>query len=77
MNLSQVLKDSLTGIDGESYAVVKVIGFVVVVVFLALEIAAFYLGKSFDGQAFGIGAGAAIGAMGASIKLSETSEPKA
>ena len=74
--MPKILLDMLTGIDGESYAIVKVIGFIVVFVFLWLEIAAFITGKSFDAQAYGLGAGAAITAMGVAIKLSETSEPK-
>jgi hypothetical protein len=73
--MSQMIKDILTGIDGQSYVLVKVIGFAVVLLFMALEIFAFATGKPFDGQAYGIGAGAAIAAMGAAIKLSEKSEP--
>jgi uncharacterized membrane protein len=73
--MNQMIKDILTGIDGQSYALVKVIGFAVVLLFMSLEILAFITGKPFDGQAYGIGAGAAIAAMGAAIKLSEKSEP--
>ncbi|PRC92689.1 hypothetical protein [Solimicrobium silvestre] len=74
--MNQVVKDILTGIDGQSFAIVKVLGFAVVLVFILIEVAAFITGKPFDGQAYGIGAGAAIAAMGGAIKLSETSEPK-
>jgi len=73
--MNQVIKDMLTGIDGQSYVLVKIIGFAVVVVFMVLEIVAFALGKPFDGQAYGVGAGLVITAMGAAIKLSEKSEP--
>lgn len=73
--MNQVIQNILTGIDGQTYALVKVLGLVVVLVFMALEIAAFATGKPFDAQAYGIGAGTAIAAMGAAIKLSEKSEP--
>lgn len=72
----KALRDSLTALDGQSYAVAKVAGVAIVLVFLGLSIAAFITGKPFDMQAFGIGAGAAVAAMGAAIKLTETSEPK-
>jgi hypothetical protein len=74
--MNQIIKDVLTGIDGQSFVLVKVVGFLVVLVFMGIEIAAFVTGKPFDAQAYGIGAGAAIAAMGAAIKLSESSEPK-
>jgi hypothetical protein len=74
--MNTVIKDILTGIDGQTYAVIKVLGLVIVIVFLVLEVLAFALGRAFDGQAYGIGAMAALGAMGAAIKLTETSEPK-
>jgi hypothetical protein len=72
-----IVRDSLTALDGESYAVAKVLGCAIVATFLGLSIASFITGKPFDMQAFGIGAGAAVAAMGAAIKLTETSEPKA
>jgi uncharacterized membrane protein len=75
--MNTFLRDILTGIDGVSFAIIKVLGFLVVAVFMALEIIAFFTGKPFDGYAYGIGAAAAIAAMGAAIKLTENSEPKA
>jgi hypothetical protein len=74
--MNTVIKDILTGIDGQTFAVIKVLGLVIVLVFIFLEVAAFFTGKAFDGQAYGIGAMATLGAMGAAIKLTETSEPK-
>lgn len=71
-----IMRDSLTGIDGQTYAVAKVAGVAIVLTFLALSIAAFITGKAFDMAAFGLGAGAAVAAMGAAIKLTESSEPK-
>lgn len=71
------IKDSLTGVDGESFAAAKVLGSAIVLTFLGLSIASFITGKHFDMQAFGMGAGLAVAAMGAAVKLTETSEPKA
>lgn len=72
----KVLRDSLTALDGQSYAVAKVAGVAIVFTFLGLSIASFVTGKPFDMSAFGVGAGAAVAAMGAAIKLTESSEPK-
>lgn len=71
-----LVKDSLTALDGRTYAVIKVVGVLIVLVFLALSVASFITGKPFDMLGFGAGAGAVVAAMGASIKLSETSEPR-
>jgi hypothetical protein len=75
--MNTMVKDILTGIDGQSYAIVKVLGFAVVALFMLIEIVAFFTGKPFDALAYGAGAGAAIAAMGVAIKLSEKSEPAA
>jgi len=74
--LAKLLKDSLTAMDGESYAVIKVLGGAIVLVYLGLSIASFVMIRAFDMMAFGTGAGLAVGAMAAAIKLTETSEPK-
>ena len=73
MNL---LNDILTGVDGRTFAVIKVLGMVVVLIFIFLELMAFFTGKPFDAQAYGIGAAATFAALGVAIKLTETSEPK-
>jgi len=70
------ITDILTGLDGQTFAIVRVLGFALVVLFMLLEVVAFFTGKPFDGQAYGIGSGLVIGAMGAAIKLTESSEPK-
>jgi hypothetical protein len=74
--ISIALKDVLTGVDGQSYAIVKLLGMLIVLVFLGLTIASFWTGKVFDMVGFGTGAGLAIASMGAAIKLTESSEPK-
>ena len=70
------LRDILTGVSGTSYAVAKVCGVSIVLVFLGLAIASFVSGKPFDMAGFGAGAGLVVAAMAAAIKLTETSEPK-
>ena len=73
--MPKFITDILTGIDGQSFAIVKVLGFALVLAFMALEVAAFVTGKPFDASAFGVGAGLVVAAMGGAIKLTETSEP--
>jgi len=75
--MDKIIRDILTGIDGESFAIVKVLGFSLVAVFIALEIAAFLTGKPFDANGYGIGSGLVVAAMGAAMKLTEKSEPPA
>jgi hypothetical protein len=65
------LKDSLTGADNQTFSTPRIAGCAVVLTFLGLSIADLVVNKRFDPQAFGIGAGAAIAAMGAAIKLDE------
>lgn len=74
--MTNALKDILTGIDGTSYSVAKVTGIAITVTFIALSVASFVTGKTFDAIAFGTGAGLVVAAMGAAIKLTESSEPK-
>ena len=70
------LHDILTGIDGTSYSVAKVVGVALTITYIGLSVASFVMGKPFDMVLFGTGAGLVVTAMGAAIKLAETSEPK-
>ena len=72
----KALRDSLTALDGTSYAVAKVCGVALTVTFIALSVASFITGRAFDMVGFGTGAGLVVAAMGAAIKLTESSEPK-
>jgi len=74
--LGQAIRDSLTDIDGNSYAIIKILGMLIVIVFLGLVIASFVTGKAFDSVAYGTGAGLAIAAMAAGIRLTEPQPPK-
>jgi hypothetical protein len=71
-----IIRDSLTGLDGKTYALAKIVGVAVVLVFLGLAIASFITGKPFAMIDFGVGAGAVVAAMGVAVKMGETSEPK-
>ena len=71
-----VLRDVLTGVDNSTFAVAKVCGVALTLTFIGLAIAAFITGKPFGMTEFGTGAGLVVAAMGAAIKLTETSEPK-
>lgn len=69
--------DIVTGLDGTSFVLAKVLGLLLVLVFIALEVYQTILGKPvFDAMAYGTGGGLCIAAMGAAIKITETTEPK-
>ena len=74
--MNKLILDVLTGVDNQSFAIIKVIGFAVVFVFMFLEICAFFLGKPFDAQSYGFGSGLVIATMGAAIKITASTEPK-
>ena len=69
--LSRLFHDSLTEIDGSSYAIVKVLSFLLVLVFLGLTIASFVTGKAFDPISYGTAAGLVIASMAAGIRLTD------
>jgi hypothetical protein len=71
-----VLKDSFTGVDGETYDIGRIYTGLVTVVGLGLEVYCVLMGKPFDFQAYGIGCGTMAGGVGAFLKLKETTEPK-
>ena len=70
------LKDIVTGIDGVSYDVVRVLA--VIAVAEALGLAAYvvvYKGQAFDMQSYGIGLGAIFVSVGVALKLKQDTEP--
>lgn len=76
MIIRKFIKDSLTDQSGESYSIIAVLGVLIVVVFLVLSVWSFLSGKPFDGVAYGTGAGLAIAAMAAAIKIAEPAKDK-
>ena len=69
------IKDCITGIDGQTHDVGRVLWIVAFLVGIGLAIAGFWTGKQFDLQAYGLGVGALLVAGGASLKLKATTEP--
>ena len=77
-HLSKVLKDMLTGIDGESYDLVRVNGLISAVLPHVYIIKNNIMdGKPLDFQAYGIGMAAIYVAVGTALKLKESTEPPA
>lgn len=74
--VKQFLTDCLTGIDGQSFDIGRVLWSLSFVVGMGLEIYSVIEGKQFDLQAFGIGVGALLLAGGGALKLKSTTEPQ-
>ena len=75
--LKNFIKDCLTGIDGESYDIGRVMWAIAFLVGIALEVFSVYSGRTFDLQQYGIGVGALLLAGGGALKLKSDTEPKA
>ncbi len=73
--VKQFIKDCLTGIDGESFDIGRVLWALAFLVGMGLEIYAVIEGRSFDLQAFGFGVGALLLAGGGALKLKSNTEP--
>jgi len=75
--MRKMIKDSLTGVDGESFDIVRVLSALVILVALGLTIyVVVYKDTPFDIQSYGIGIGTIFAALGAALKLKENTEPK-
>jgi hypothetical protein len=75
----EALKDILTGVDGESYDIGRVLGVFAVVVYLGIGVHEEWMASQdypFDFQAFGIGFGSLVTGVGILLKLKENTEPK-
>jgi hypothetical protein len=71
------IKHILTGIDGESYDVARVMGVAGVLFFMGMTCwNVMYKGMPFDYVNWGIGFGSVMGSMGIAIKLKEKTEPQ-
>jgi hypothetical protein len=69
------LKDILTGIDGESYDVGRVLWALSVLIGLGLSVYSTVFKVAFDLQQYGIGAGALLAAGGAGLWAKAKTEP--
>lgn len=75
INLSNVIKDCLTGIDGVTYDPARIGGCAGTAVFLLLAVVDFYFNRKFNMEAFGMGFGAVMVGAGFSVKLKASTEP--
>ena len=75
--MNEVLKQLLTGKDGQTHDIMRWLCLVTCLAALGLEIyvVAVIRTQSFDVQSFGIGMGAVFAAVGAGLKLKEGTEP--
>lgn len=73
--MSSLLKDLLTGIDGESYDIGRVLWFCCGIAFILFTGYDVYHGGHFDPNNFGIGSGAILGGGGAGVGLKAKTEP--
>lgn len=69
------LNDTLTGIDGESYDIGRVLWALAFLIGLGLEIYCVVTKTPFDLQQFGVGVGALLLAGGYSLRLKSSTEP--
>ncbi|MDE2022024.1 MAG: amino acid ABC transporter substrate-binding protein [Patescibacteria group bacterium] len=72
---AKFIKDCITGIDGESYDVGRVLWIAAFIVGLGLEVYAVFAKTTFDLQQYGIGVGALLAAGGVALKLKASTEP--
>jgi heme A synthase len=74
MKFGQIVKDSLTEGDGETFDPIRVLGMLLVVVFIVLSVLSWVFNRPFDMVAYGTGAGLTISALGMAVKI--TDKPK-
>ena len=71
-----IIKDCLTGIDGETYDPARVGGMAGLVTYLSLSVVAvIWKGQPFDPQSFGIGIAGVLAGFGAAVRLKSHTEP--
>lgn len=68
-------KDCITGIDGQSYDIGRVLWVLAFLVGIGLEIVSVWTRRYFDLQAYGLGVGALLVAGGAALNLKSKTEP--
>lgn len=73
--LSRLIKDSLTGRDGQTYDPARIYLAMAVVVFLGATIIGAMQGLTFDPQGYGIGFGSLLAGGGLGVALKSGTEP--
>lgn len=74
--IKKFIMHMLTGIDGETYAVSRVLWVLGALVFLGLTIFVVIHTGTFNFTEFGLALASILGGGGAGVKLTETTEPK-
>jgi hypothetical protein len=78
MSMKSVIKDMSTGIDGESFDFIRILGMLTIVVALSLSVfVVVWRNATFDMQQFGLGIGLVFAAVAGALKLKESTEPGA
>lgn len=73
--IQKLIKHCLTGIDGETYDVARVLLFFGGIAFILYSGYVVWSNHAFDFQSYGIGLGGIIGGGGAGIGLKSKTEP--
>ncbi|MEX3628323.1 MAG: hypothetical protein VB138_01455 [Burkholderia sp.] len=75
--MKDIIKQLLTGKDNQTHDFVRWLGVLAVLVALGLTVyVVVWRGQPFDLQRFGVGMGSVFAALGAALKLKETTEPQ-
>jgi hypothetical protein len=77
MKLTQVIKDSLTEGDGQTFDPIRVLGTLIVLVFIVLSVLGWIFNRPFLMVEYGPGAGLVIAAYGAAVKFTDKPKPPA
>lgn len=75
--MKEIIKQLLTGKDNQTHDFVRWLGVLAVLVALGLTVyVVVWRSQPFDLQQFGVGMGSVFAALGAALKLKETTEPQ-
>lgn len=74
--LKIIIKHCATGIDGETYDVIRILFIISVIVGIGLEIYSVISKAKFDIQAYGLGIGSLLVTCGAGIGFKAKTEPR-
>lgn len=75
MNISQLIKDCITGIDGQSVDVGRLLWIAGAITFLVLSVYHAYKHGTFDPLSYGTGYGGVLAGGGAGIGMKAHTEP--
>jgi hypothetical protein len=73
--LSTFLKDILTGIDGKTYAIARVVSFINSAALLVFQAWSLAMGHPFDAMGFGAAATGIVASTGYAVRSTSDTEP--